>query len=105
MVLQSLSRRAHPAMRSHGITSNQSFAGVLFTGRMAGAPARGMVHLRSSSNDGFCTPPLLWPIGAPRHRSGPGGFAVSQPFTASPWRQKEWQALQALCAANEVVGA
>ena len=24
------------------------------------------------------------------------GFAVSQPFAASPWRQKEWQALQAL---------
>jgi hypothetical protein len=24
------------------------------------------------------------------------GFSVSQPFAASPWRQREWQALQEL---------
>ena len=86
-------------MRRHGITSNQSFAGVLFTGRMAGAPLRAAWSmLRSSANDGACTPPLLLAHpGAPLDTDlAQAGFAVSEPFAASPWRQKEWQALQAL---------
>ncbi|MEC7248790.1 MAG: ChbG/HpnK family deacetylase [Cyanobacteriota bacterium] len=99
VVLQWLSRRAHPAMRRHGIVSNQSFAGVLFTGHMAGAPLRAAWStLRSTSNDGSGTPPLLL-----AHPAAPldtdlaqAGFAVSAPFAASPWRQREWQALQAL---------
>ena len=99
VVLQWLSRRAHPAMRRHGIVSNQSFAGVLFTGHMAGAPLRAAWStLRSTSNDGSGTPPLLLthPAAPLNTDLAQAGFAVSAPFAASPWRQREWQALQAL---------
>ena len=99
LVLQLLSRRAQPAMRRHGINSNQSFAGVLFTGRMAGDPLRAAWStLRSTKMDGSDTPPVLL-----SHPAAPlaidlnqAGFAMSQPFASSPWRQKEWEALQAL---------
>lgn len=99
LVLQLLSRRAQPAIRRHGLNSNQSFAGVLFTGQMAGAPLRAAWNdLCSGSPQPGCTPPLLLahpgaPLDADLIRAG---FAVSQPFAASPWRQREWRALQEL---------
>ena len=99
LVLQVLSRRARPAIKRCGLASNQSFAGVLFTGQMAGAPiVAAWRELSSAKPQPGATPPLLL-----AHPSGPldidlvsAGFAVSQPFAASTWRQREWQALQDL---------
>ena len=99
LVLQLLSRRARGAFRKHGITSNGGFAGVLFTGRMTGAPLRAawsdLASLRSP--DHFTPSLLLAHPGAPLEQNlVQEGFTVSQPFAASPWRQREWRALQAL---------
>ena len=99
MVLQVLSRKARPAIRRCGLASNQSFAGVLFTGQMAGAPIlAAWKELSSREPQAGSTPPLLL-----AHPGGPldidlvtAGFAVSQPFAASSWRQREWRALQDL---------
>ena len=99
LVLQLLSRRARPAIRRCGLASNQSFAGVLFTGQMAGAPI--LAAWRELSNvepQPGATPPLLL-----AHPGAPlkldlvkAGFSVSQTFAASSWRQREWRALQDL---------
>ena len=100
MVLQMLSRKARPALKRYGVASNQSFAGVLFTGQMAGAPIlAAWKELSSAKPQPGATPPLLL-----AHPGAPldidlesAGFAVSQPFAASTWRQREWRALQNLC--------
>jgi len=99
LVLQLLSRRARPAIMRCGLASNQSFAGVLFTGQMAGAPMlAAWRELSSTEPQSGATPPLLL-----AHPGGPldidlkqVGFGVSQPFAASSWRQREWRALQDL---------
>ncbi|KZR90642.1 ChbG/HpnK family deacetylase [Synechococcus sp. MIT S9508] len=99
LVLQLLSRRARPAIRRFGLTSNQSFAGVLFTGQMAGAPIlAAWRELSSVEPQPGATPPLLL-----AHPGAPlkldlvkAGFSVSQRFAASTWRQREWRALQDL---------
>ncbi|QNI52828.1 hypothetical protein SynBIOSE41_00258 [Synechococcus sp. BIOS-E4-1] len=99
LVLQLLSRKARPAIHRCGLASNQSFAGVLFTGQMAGAPMlAAWKELSSADPQPGSTPPLLL-----AHPAGPldidlatVGFAVSQPFAASTWRQREWRALQDL---------
>ena len=99
LILQLLSHGARPAMRRCGLASNQSFAGVLFTGQMAGAPMlAAWKELSSADPKPGSTPPLLL-----AHPAGPldidlatVGFAVSQPFAASTWRQREWRALQDL---------
>ena len=99
LVLQLLSRRARGAFRQHGITSNGGFAGVLFTGRMTGAPLRAAWSELASlgSPDHFTPSLLLAHPGAPLEQNlVQEGFTVSQPFAASPWRQREWRALQAL---------
>ena len=98
-VLELLSRRAQGKQQRLGIASNGGFAGVLFTGQMAGPPLRAahqtLSALPARANR---TPPLLL-----AHPGAPlvcnltdAGFSVSQPFAASPWRQREWQALQEL---------
>ena len=98
-VLQVLSRRAQRKQQRLGIASNGGFAGVLFTGQMAGPPLRAahqtLSALQARTNR---TPPLLL-----AHPGAPvacnltdAGFSVSQPFAASPWRQREWKALQEL---------
>ena len=99
LVLQLLSLRARPAIRRFGLASNQSFAGVLFTGQMAGAPIlAAWRELSSVEPQPGATPPLLL-----AHPSAPlnidlvkAGFSVSQTFAASTWRQREWRALQDL---------
>ena len=98
-VLEVLSRRAQRKQQRLGIASNGGFAGVLFTGQMAGPPLRAahqtLSALPARTNR---TPPLLLAHpGAPLARNlTDAGFSVSQPFAASPWRQREWQALQEL---------
>ncbi|WP_115126977.1 ChbG/HpnK family deacetylase [Synechococcus sp. GEYO] len=99
LVLQLLSRRARPAIQRCGLASNQSFAGVLFTGQMAGAPILAALReLSSVQPQPGATPPLLL-----AHPGAPlkldlvkAGFSVSQTFAASSWRQREWRALQDL---------
>ena len=99
LVLQLLSLRARPAIRRCGLVSNQSFAGVLFTGQMAGAPIlAAWKELSSAKPRQGCTAPLLL-----AHPGAPldidlvtAGFPVSQAFAASSWRQREWRALQDL---------
>ncbi len=99
LVLQLLSRRARPAIRRCGLASNQSFAGVLFTGQMAGAPIlAAWKELSSVKQQPGATPPLLLAHpGAPlKFDLVKAGFSVSQTFAASIWRQREWRALQDL---------
>nr|WP_114993672.1 ChbG/HpnK family deacetylase [Synechococcus sp. UW179A] len=99
LVLQLLSLQARPAIRRYGLASNQSFAGVLFTGQMAGAPIlAAWRELSSVEPQPGATPPLLL-----AHPSAPlnidlvkAGFSLSQGFAASTWRQREWRALQDL---------
>ncbi len=98
-VLEVLSGIAQRKQQRLGIASNGGFAGVLFTGQMAGPPLRAahqtLAALPARANR---TPPLLLAHpGAPLARNlTDAGFSVSQPFAASPWRQREWQALQEL---------
>jgi len=99
LVLQLLSRRARGPMRRCGLSSNRGFAGVLFTGQMAGPPLEAAWReLRSLPLRSGDTPPLLLAHpGAPLESDlSAAGFSVSQPFAASIWRQREWRALQEL---------
>ena len=101
LVLQLLNQRARRPMRRQGLSSNRGFAGVLFTGRMAGAPLkagwRELRRLARQEQAGETAPLLLAHPGAPLSMDlSAAGFAVSQPFAASSWRQREWRALQEL---------
>ena len=98
-VLQLLSFRAQRKQQRLGIASNGGFAGVLFTGQMAGPPLRAshqtLSVLPASANR--TQPLLLAHPGAPLSRNlTDAGFSVSQAFASSHWRQREWQALQEL---------
>jgi len=107
MVLQILNARAAKAQRHQGISSNSGFAGVLFTGQMAGEPLKACWQAlcsRPMSKEAteFSRAQLLVHPGAPLSTSlVPSGFGVSQPFAASPWRQREWQAIQQLVSTSE----
>ena len=99
LVLEVLSRRAQGKQQRLGITSNGGFAGVLFTGQMAGQPLRAAHRTLSAlpTRANRTQPLLLAHPGAPLSRNlREAGFSVSQPFAASAWRQREWQALQEL---------
>ena len=99
LVLQLLSWRARAHIQRCGLTTNAGFAGVLFTGHMEGAPL--LAAWRELSSLGtkaqHTAPLLLAHPGAPLDQNLAGaGFTVSQPFAASPWRQREWRALETL---------
>ena len=99
IVLEVLSRRAQRKQQRLGIASNSGFAGVLFTGQMAGPPLRAAHQTLSAlpARANRTQPILLAHPGAPLSRNlMDAGFSVSQAFAASPWRQREWQALQEL---------
>ena len=99
LVLELLSLRAQRKQQRLGIASNGGFAGVLFTGQMAGPPLRAAHQTLSAlpARANRTQPLLLAHPGAPLSRNlTDAGFAVSQPFAASAWRQREWQALQEL---------
>ena len=90
-MLQSLTWLARRRLTHAGISSNRRFAGVLFTGQMAGAA---LEAAQESLGDGDL---LLAHPAAPvstnqlmqRH------FHRSAEFFSSPWRQHEWNALKA----------
>ena len=110
LVLSGLSLQLRPVLRREGIATNASFAGVLFTGRMAD---RALVacerHLRTRAfrQDGadrtLTKPLLLLHPGLPDQ----GDLAItidrryrqSAPFYASRWRYREYEALGGLEAA------
>ncbi|MAR52905.1 MAG: hypothetical protein CMK50_07090 [Propionibacteriaceae bacterium] len=99
MVLELLSRRAQRKQQRLGISSNGGFAGVLFTGQMAGPPLHAAHQTLSALpvRSNRTQPLLLAHPGAPLSRNLiDSGFSVSQPFASSHWRQREWQALQEL---------
>ena len=91
LVLQSLTWLARRRLTHAGISSNRRFAGVLFTGQMAGVA---LEAAQESLGDGDL---LLAHPAAPvstnqlmqRH------FHRSAEFFSSPWRQHEWNALKA----------
>ncbi len=101
-VLQLLSRRARRPIRRRGLISNQGFAGVLFTGQMTGVPLEAAWR-ELQSYPRQADPAADHPAMAPLLLAHPGaqlegdlsaeGFGLSQPFAASSWRQREWQAL------------
>ena len=99
LILQLLSRRARAKIQRCGLTTNGGFAGVLFTGHMAGAPLlaawRELISLEAKAQN--TAPLLLAHPSAPLNQDlADAGFTVSQAFARSTWRQKEWRALEAL---------
>ena len=118
LLLSLLSATLKPSLTRNKIGTNSSFAGVLFTGRMAGSTLK--ASFQSVSNqppmpgDDGATPPLLLihpAKSAISNRSNPDGsksagtidgrYNLSLGFYASPWRQREYQSLAQL--AEDVV--
>ena len=99
LVLQSLSAMAEPRLLAHGIATNTAFAGVLFTGRMAGRPLeRSLSALTTTPRRRGLGPAMLLAHPAEQGSASAlakNGFEMSAGFFASPWRQREWQALKA----------
>ncbi|MFL0734043.1 MAG: ChbG/HpnK family deacetylase [Prochlorococcus sp.] len=97
LLLQLLSALAMPRLKQAGISSNAAFAGVLFTGHMTGEPLKAAWRDLSIQPQRYrATPPLLLahPAAAPNHAMDLGDFQLSESFLRSPWREKEWRALQ-----------
>lgn len=95
LLLRGLDRWQARRLAGAGIASNRAFAGVLFTGRMAGpALAAGWAKLAADRGEGMAPLVLLHPQ-LPGHRCGPlPGFGPSRLFYASPWRGREYEALE-----------
>ncbi len=99
MVLELLSRRAQLKQQRLGISSNGGFAGVIFTGQMAGPPLWAAYQTLAAlpTRENRTGPLLLAHPGETLSRNlKDSGFFMSQPFAASCWRQREWRALQEL---------
>ena len=90
LVLQLLTALARPRLRAAGIATNPRFAGVLFTGRMAGEPLEAAI---GALKDGDLV--LAHPAAADDGMTLlQQGFGLSSTFLQSTWRQREWQALK-----------
>ena len=99
LILQLLSWRARAKIQRCGLSTNGGFAGVLFTGHMAGAALQAAWRELSSleANAQNTAPLLLAHPSAPLNQDlAEAGFAISQSFARSNWRQREWRALEAL---------
>jgi hypothetical protein len=113
LILSLLSSAIQPSLKRKKIATNSSFAGVLFTGRMAGSTLRAsFVHLSKQTpipGSDSATAPLLLIHPAKRsdsNGSDPGGsnpgrtidgrYTLSLGFYASTWRQREYQSLAQL---------
>ena len=89
LVLQLLSALARPRLRAAGIASNRHFAGVLFTGRMAGEPLNTAINTLGDNDLVLAHPAASGDVATVKRH----GFGLSSVFLQSPWRQREWQAL------------
>ena len=113
LILSLLSSAIQPSLKRKKIATNSSFAGVLFTGRMAGSTLRAsFVHLSKQTpipgSDSATAPLLLIHPAKRSHSNGsdPGGsnsagtidgrYSLSLGFYASTWRQREYQSLAQL---------
>lgn len=105
LLLRGLDRLQAHRMEAAGIAANGAFAGVLFTGRMAGAPLQAawrQLTCQPAVADARLTPLLLLHPSLPGRSVGSlRGFAPSQVFYASPWRWREYEALVSLSALAE----
>ena len=90
LVLQLLTALAQPRLKTAGIATNPRFAGVLFTGRMAGEPLEAAID---SLREGDLV--LAHPAAAEGEVTlRQQGFGLSSTFLQSSWRQREWHALK-----------
>ncbi|MCP9774730.1 ChbG/HpnK family deacetylase [Cyanobium sp. WAJ14-Wanaka] len=104
LVLKYLNSVITPVLAYEQISTNGSFSGVLFTGRMAGAPlAACLIKLRQVSVSSASTPSLLLVHPAFIDVDRPSNLEVIDPsyhlsrrFYASPWRQREFESLACL---------
>jgi hypothetical protein len=104
LVLTLLTLQLRPVLRREGVATNASFAGVLFTGRMAGATlAASERQLRVGASghqqvqgDGSGALLLVHPA---LSADGDGAISIdrryrqSRAFYASPWRRREYESL------------
>ena len=89
LVLQVLTAAARWRLRQKGVATNQHFAGVLFTGRMAGEPLAAATRMLGPGDLVLAHPADRTDAEALiRHQ-----FPLSADFFASPWRRREWHAL------------
>tara|TARA_E500000178_G_scaffold54291_1_gene50500 strand:+ start:97 stop:1335 length:1239 start_codon:yes stop_codon:yes gene_type:complete len=100
-ILQLLSKQAKRRLKEQGISTNQSFAGVLFTGQMVGMPLQlAWEQLHSQGTRPRTESPLIlihpakYPI--EENEMQDKGFGESQQFFSSIMRQKELQAAKSL---------
>ena len=91
LVLQPLTWLARRKLKAAGIGTNQRFAGVLFTGKMAGAA---LEAAERSLGDGDLL--LAHPAAdVSSDQLQQDRFHRSAAFFSSPWRQQEWNVLKA----------
>lgn len=98
LLLRSLDRLQAQRIAAAGMAGNQAFAGVLFTGRMAGgvlgAACRSLARPADPAADPEGRPLVLLHPSLPDMPLGPlAGFGASRRFYASPWRAREYRAL------------
>ena len=118
LILSLLSTALRPSLKCKKIATNSTFAGVLFTGRMAGSTLRASFARLSNhppmAGSDSATAPLLLIHPAKRSLSNgskrdgsnsegtiDGRYNLSLGFYASPWRQREYQSMAQL--AEDVV--
>ena len=100
-VLQILSQQAKRRLKKHGISTNQQFAGVMFTGQMVGAPlTQAWSDLHSPWSDQNPEQPLILihPAQHPiqNNELKNRGFEQSHHFYQSDMRQNELEAAEKL---------
>jgi predicted glycoside hydrolase/deacetylase ChbG (UPF0249 family) len=113
LTLSLLSSALQPSLKRKKIATNSAFAGVLFTGRMAGSTLRASFARLSNQppmpGSSSTTAPLLLihpakeslsngsnPDGSNSVATIDGRYSLSLGFYASPWRQKEYQSMAQL---------
>ena len=118
LILSLLSTALRPSLKRKKIATNSTFAGVLFTGRMADSTLRASFARLSNhppmAGSDSATAPLLLIHPAKRSLSNgskrdgsnsegtiDGRYNLSLGFYASPWRQREYQSMAQL--AEDVV--
>ena len=87
LILRLLAAMARPRLIAAGIATNPRFAGVLFTGRMAGKQLDAAINELKDSGQ------VLAHLAAPNEELSTlkQGFELSSVFLKSPWRQNECQ--------------
>ena len=95
LILRLLTAMARPRLKAAGIATNPRFAGVLFTGRMAGKPLDAAIN-KLKDGDLVLAHPAAPNESVPNEEESllKQGFELSSAFLQSPWRHHEWNALR-----------